>query len=491
MGLMVRISLVLLCPVLVSGPAFAFPELGAGDQTPLLVLADDDDPGNVWKPTEQDCRRFSSWATDADCARYRRPPPVHEKPKQEPATAQTKLPHSPQQPGPARASKKAAVRPQSEPERNAAAPRPLTAASASAPVRALPGKTTEERLKYMVGQLVLTGFSGRQPDEPDVERIIHDIRDGKISGVIVRDSNVAGFQQLHRLLLAIGNAGGENPPLLAIDQPGGPDTVLSEGKGFAFYGSASSVSSGGSAYEAQLLYRAMAGELAALGVNFNIGPSEDACSDDGVNLSAFCFGAMPSHIATFARAFNFGHHDRGVLTALRHVPFRSGLRSSSMHERASSAILRLLVKGETSDALVVRVKAIEPMTFTDIAFGLRQKKPKAPGGRHFGFEGALIVELDMGPGGAPVRYDEAILRAFQAGADMVLVREPSSISPGIYNASLDAVRAGIKSGRLPAARIADAYKHVQRLKARLRASPSRTKVAGLDQPEAARAHGAR
>jgi beta-glucosidase-like glycosyl hydrolase len=349
-----------------------------------------------------------------------------------------------------------------------------------APVRAVPGKTAEERLKYMVGQLVLTGFSGRQPDEPDVERIIHDIRDGKVSGVIVRDSNVAGSQQLRRLLSAVANAGGEAPPLLAIDQPGGPDTVLSEEKGFAFYSSASSVSSGGNAYEAQLLYRAMAGELASLGVNFNIGPSEDACREDGVNLSAFCFGATPSRIAAFARAFNFGHHDRGVLTALRHVPFRSGLRSSWVHERASSAILHLLVKAETSDALVVRVKAMEPMPLTDVALAWRQKKARAPGGRSSGFDGALIFELDMGPGGAPLRYDEVVLRAFQAGADMILVREPTSVPAGLYNVSLDSLRTAIKSNRLPMARIAEAYKRVQRLKARLRASPSRTKVAGLD-----------
>jgi beta-glucosidase-like glycosyl hydrolase len=355
----------------------------------------------------------------------------------------------------------------------------------------MPGKTAEERLKYMVGQLVLTGFSGRRPDEPDVERVIHDVRDGKMSGVIVRDSNVAGFQQLRRLLSAVGNAGGETPPLLAIDQPGGPDTALSEGKGFAFYGSASSVSSSGSAYEAQLLYRIMAGELAALGVNFNIGPSEDACREDGVNLSAFCFGATPSRIAAYARAFNFGHHDRGVLTALRHVPFRPGLRSSWVTERASSAILHLLVKGETSDALVVRVKANEPMALTDVAFAWRQKKGRVPGGRSFGFDGVLIVELDIGPGGAPIRHDEAILRAFQAGADMVLVREPSNIPGGIYNVSLGAIRAGMKSNRLPAARIVEAYKRVQRLKARLRSPPSRTKVAGLDEPEAVRARAGR
>ena len=57
----------------------------------------------------------------------------------------------------------------------------------------------------------------------------------------------------------------------------------------------------------------MASELAGVGVTLNIGPSEDACREDGLNLSATCFGTSPVEIAAFARAFNYGHHDRGVL----------------------------------------------------------------------------------------------------------------------------------------------------------------------------------
>ena len=71
------------------------------------------------------------------------------------------------------------------------------------------------------------------------------------------------------------------------------DTVLAEDKGFAFYASANAVSSSGTPYDAQLAYRAMASELAGLGVTLNIGPSEDACREDGLNLLATCFGTSP------------------------------------------------------------------------------------------------------------------------------------------------------------------------------------------------------
>jgi beta-N-acetylhexosaminidase len=332
----------------------------------------------------------------------------------------------------------------------------------------------------MVGQLIMTGFAGREPEDPDVARAARDVSEGRISGVIVRDSNVENFLQLRQLISALTTYGGKMPALIAIDQPGGPDTVLSEEKGFAFFNSANSVSSAHNPYDAQVLYRAMAGELASLGVTLNIGPSEDVCGEDGVNLSALCFGTAPSRIASFARAFNFGHHDRGVLTALRHAPFRPGLQTSLVNEQPSSAILHLIMKGETSDALVIPVKAREPLPVADISFGLPHRKPRARHDPGAGFHGVLIFEIDMGPGGAPVRHEEAVLRAFQAGADMILIREPEALPAEFPAICLGAVQSGLQSGRLQMGRIEDAYRHVQLLKEKLRTVQPRTKVAGLD-----------
>ncbi len=465
----------MLCAVALSSPALAQPKPSLPAERSLLIRVQDGAGDAVRRPTEQECLDFPSWAAGADCGRYTHAPVVR---KQE-TPASFGLPGR-NQPKGVQASKRAtAVRALSEHERNAQAPKPLVPPAANLPVKSAPGKTPEERLHHMVGQLVLTGFSGRQTGDAGVADIAQALRDGKVSGVIVGSSNVASFPQLRQLLLSLASSASDSPAIIAIDQPGGPDTVLNEEKGFAFYNSASSVSSG-TPYEAQLGYRVMAGELAALGMNLNIGPSEDSCRENGINLSALCYGKSPSRIAAFARAFNFGHHDRGVLTALRHVPFREGLSSSWKSERASSALLHLLIGGETSDALVIHVKATQPVALADIAFGLRQKKGRPQEGRRFGFDGAVIFELDMGPGGTPMRYGEAILRAFQDGADMVLIRDPSSLPADIHSLSLAAVREGVKSGRLKTARIMEAYGHVQTLKARLRTVPSRTRIAGLD-----------
>ena len=278
----------------------------------------------------------------------------------------------------------------------------------------------------MIGRLLLTGFSGQQPGDPDVERIAGDLRGGKLAGALVRDSNIENAAQLRQLLAGLSAAAGEDTPLIVIEQPGGPETVLPEDKGFAFHNSANAVSSSGTPYEAQLEYRTMAGELAALGVTLNIGPSEDICRQQGVDLSALCFGTSPSVIAAYARAFKFGHHDRGVLTAFRHVPFQPGLRTAYLRDRPSVAMLHLLSRSEPGDALVISVKAMETMRYLEVSLGV-PRAAKARGVRNT-FHDALIFEMDM-PGGAPAFYGETVVRALQAGADMILVREPSTLPP--------------------------------------------------------------
>jgi beta-glucosidase-like glycosyl hydrolase len=91
----------------------------------------------------------------------------------------------------------------------------------------------------------------------------------------------------------------------------------------------------------------------------------------------------------------------------------------------------------------------------------------------------LIIELDMGTDGTPIRYGEAIMRAIQSGADMVLLRDPSTLPSSITALTFEAVQAAIKSGRLQQSRIEDAFGRVQQLKAKLRPSKHRIETAEL------------
>ncbi len=265
------------------------------------------------------------------------------------------------------------------------------------------GKTPEERLRFMIGQLLLAGFDGKRPAEPDVARTASALNEGKLSGVIISDANIESSRQLQELLEALHSGKGDNIPLVAIEQPGGADAVLNEDKGFHLYGAPNFVANDRSPYDAQLLYREMAGELSALGVNLNIGPSADVCTEGGVNLSAACFGTAPSQVAAYATAFNAGHHDRGVLTALKHSLFARGAQTSPIYEQANIAMFREVARKGASDAIVVRVKSADQSLVPYSAFRGETPKNQKRIFRRASFEGVLIADLDVGSRRAPLR----------------------------------------------------------------------------------------
>ncbi len=300
---------------------------------------------------------------------------------------------------------KAAAPPLSEGERAALAPRPLIAPASrivpEAPSKAGPRQPGGSQLGRMAGQLFISGFKGKGPGDAEVLRIADALRASRLSGVVLSDANISSAPQLRQLVLALMRDSANAGALVAIEQPGGSDTALADDKGFSYYASASAVSSERNPYEAQLIYRDMAEELSSLGVNLNIGPSGDICRDGGVDLSASCFGTAQSRVAAFAAAFNFGHHDKGVLTALRHVPFSIGLQASWKTERAGAAMLRGLMKAEPSDALVIRVKATDPFPLAEVQASRAPKKGASNLRRSLGFHGTIIYDLDFGVSGAP------------------------------------------------------------------------------------------
>jgi beta-N-acetylhexosaminidase len=492
-GFMVRSSVIALCIILLPNATFGIPKPGEKLSVFSDVIRVEGMEGfRPWesprtlppdppKLSQADCRRYGAQNGHPECAPYRSKVNSGDAEKQNPAGVK---PHV--DPGTATntnsPAKKLEIRAVSERERKPTAIKPPPAISSIATLspKGNAGAPPQGDLATMAGQLLLVAFKGKQPTDPDVVRIADALRDGKISGVIVNDSNVVSFPQLRQLLVAITRNSGRNIPLISLDQPGGPDSSLPEDKGFTFYASANFVSNDQTPYGAQLFYRDMAAELAGLGITLNIGPSADACRDEGVNLSASCFGTAPSRIASFATAFSAGHHDRGVLTALRHVPFYKGLQTSWISERANTAILHEVMKREPSDALVVRRKATEPSPLPASLFTLLPRKTQSELYRGSGFAGALICELDMQTGGAPIRYGEAIIRAFEAGADMLLLRDPSLIPSDISAITLDAIQAGLKSGRLQRTRIEDAYVHVTHLKERLRGFHPKMQIARVD-----------
>jgi hypothetical protein len=417
---MVRVAAMVLCSVICSSAVIAFPRISI-TSAPSFIMVAGEDGAFVWNPTEKECREWPHWAPTDGCAKYNltagAPAPGNQATTPFNSGTSTTL----AQPSPP------ATHAKREPELNLPWPKPLTPQRNVAALA--PGLLQEglhdKRLRKMVGQLLVSGFEGRTAAAPGAGEVSNALREGRIAGILVRGTNIASYRQLKALLSYIRKSSHDGSAFIAIDQPGGSEAVLSEERGFAAYGAASAVGSAMPPYQAQLFYRDMAAELSSSGINFNIGPSGDACRESGVDLSADCFGNIPSSAAAFGRAFTFGHHDRGVLTALRHAV----QQTFGAAESPSLAMLHNVIRSETSDAIVVRMKTSEL---------LRLPGPR-PGSSYLrdsiqscGPQQALLVDWNIESDGAPVRYRDSIARAFQAGADMIIVREPSRL-PGAGN----------------------------------------------------------
>jgi beta-N-acetylhexosaminidase len=483
-GVLVRFFAVALGIVAISSPASATPSarIPVSPSGGAILIEEFEESFAPFRPAvrPEDCRQGGLVYRRGECAPPERKPPPQPKEASKPVPAKktASIPPLPVK----KPAGSVSVRALSDQERALQAPKPLITASSKAP--AVPPaktdkKTAETPVRAMLGQLFLSGFKGKRTSDADVARVASALRAGNLSGVVLGDANVANFRQLRQLVAAIKKESAGSYPLVAIEQPGGPDSVLSEDRGFVFYASASAIGSERDPYGAQMVYRDMAAELASVGVNLNIGPSGDICRDEGVDLSAACFGTAPARVAAYATAFHYGHHDRGVLTALRHAPFSIGMQQAWRTERPSAAILRGLAKAEQSDALVIRVKATEPGALNELHFAGAASRNASALRRAYGFHGAIIYDLDLGAGGAPLRYDEAIVRAFASGADIVMVRNASVLPMDLAAIGAGAVEAGLKSGRLQQARIDEAYRHVKRLKQRLRRLQTRSRMAEI------------
>jgi beta-glucosidase-like glycosyl hydrolase len=76
-----------------------------------------------------------------------------------------------------------------------------------------------------------------------------------------------------------------------------------------------------------------------------------------------------------------------------------------------------------------------------------------------------------------LHQDEAVVSALIAGADLVLVRATPDVPQDLDETVYEAVEEAVVAGRLPRARVEDAWRHVLSLKSRLASFRQRMHVA--------------
>jgi len=273
---------------------------------------------------------------------------------------------------------------------------------------------------------LIVGFSGKYPEDGEVQQIRDFILQGQVQGVIIFSHNIEGPGQLRALTQFFRKA--NEDIIVAVDQEGGAVQRLRKDNGFTDYPSAKTVSLTLNYNQAKLLYSKMAQELKSFGINFNFAPCVDINPSD-LPLSPIIGGLDRSYGSKFstilyATAFIEAHKEKGVETCLKHYPGHGSAQgdthegfvdvSGVWREEEIDVFKELIQKTDVSGVMSAHISHLKwenkPATF--------EKKIIQKLKKDYNFTGTVFCDdLNMGAILEKYTFEEALSNAFSAGID--------------------------------------------------------------------------
>jgi beta-N-acetylhexosaminidase len=297
-----------------------------------------------------------------------------------------------------------------------------------------------------IGAVMMVGFRG-----PLTDAVLSDWKRRQFGGVLLvnlnrntrSDSDIASLigalrgAARHRLIAATDQEGG-TVCLAATSVPCAPMPV------------------------GQSSTTAMASALRALGFDLDLGPVADVCAGPSSVMWGRCYGTDPGGVGTAVAAVVDGIHAAHMLSAAKHFPGHGDTAVSS----------ETLLPRIDENLAVIRGRALPP--FADaIAHGTdfvllghlyypaldsRRSADLSPATvallrQDLGYRGAILSDdMQMGAITASTPAPEAAVQFLVAGGDMVMIAHDLAVADATY----DAIKSAVESGRLPRARLDEA-----------------------------------
>lgn len=328
---------------------------------------------------------------------------------------------------------------------------------------------TRRELRRHIGQLLLAGFDGFAVPS-DLKWLV---RQFDLGGVVLSNRNVDRPEQVADLVREIEACAQELPLWVAVDQEGG--RVLRLGPPFTQWPPMATLGRSGSEQLAERFARALATELAAVGVSFDLAPVLDVHSnpanpvigdralsdqaDTVARLGAVIIRALQVHgVAACGKHFP-GHGDTSTdshvdLPVVEHPPDRLEKVEYVPFRAAIAADVAALM---TAHVLVAALDEEYPATLSRriLQGELREK---------LGFTGLVVSDdLDMAAISRTYSLERAAVAAIAAGCDVVLIAAPSQERQAL---ALEALIHAVEDGTLPETRATDAFACQRRVKER-------------------------
>jgi beta-N-acetylhexosaminidase len=191
----------------------------------------------------------------------------------------------------------------------------------------------EAALRLAIAEKIVVGFFGQKNTDPDFRRVIRDLEQGFVGGVLFLGRNISNKTDLELMVREVKNCKCAVLPLIAIDEEGGVIERLGELQGFNHTASAAEVGREDEA-KAKADYALLARKLSDVGFNINLAPVVDLNTNPTnpiIGRLNRSFSSSPEVVSRYASIFIEEHHKRGIATALKHFPGH-GSSTSDSHE---------------------------------------------------------------------------------------------------------------------------------------------------------------
>ncbi|WP_286181972.1 glycoside hydrolase family 3 protein [Desulfovibrio sp. Huiquan2017] len=349
----------------------------------------------------------------------------------------------------------------------------------------LPAPASAADLDTMIGQMILAGFRGFSVNQDST--VIRDIRERHLGGVILFDydmlwgsgqRNIRSAEQVRTLLRDL-KAAADIPLFLAVDQEGGKVQRLKARYGFRETPSAADICAGDEA-GVRRAGGTVGATLASVGFNLDFAPVVDVNinpDSPAIGKIGRSFSSDPEQVARCAAIFMDALHRAGVLSCLKHFPGH-GSAGSDSHKGLTDVTTTW---SETElipyRELIRSGKADMIMTAHIFNAHLDPKYPATLSGKvitgllreQLGFGGVIITDdMDMGAIADEYGRREAVRRAIQAGADILLFGNNLAYDENIVEKVHTLIRGMVNDGTIPEARIRASFERIMRLKESLR-----------------------
>lgn len=213
----------------------------------------------------------------------------------------------------------------------------------------------------------------------------------------------------------------------------------------------------------------MARAIKSLGFDLDLGPVSDVCSGPSSIMWGRCYGTSPGPVATAVGAVVDGIHAANMLSAAKHFPGHgdTSVSSETQLPRINESLATLQARewppfkaaiAHGTDFVLLGhlyYPVIDTVHSADLSpVTIRMLRSD------LGFKGAIISDdMEMGAITNSTPAPEAAVEFLVNGGDMVMIAHDLSVA----NATYDAIKAAVASGRLPRSRLDQAVAALQAL----------------------------